>query len=96
MTVYERAVVTCTRAPRVALNGGALLPAFADTHLHFMSHALFAGGAARRDAVVIGFGASAQGHRGPAAPAGRKALPRRPGAGERERPVRRPQSAGRV
>ena len=67
------------RAPRVDLGGGALLPAFADTHLHFMSHALFARGldirgagsidealarisdfcAARRDALVIGFGASA-------------------------------------
>jgi predicted amidohydrolase YtcJ len=67
------------RAPRVALNGGALVPAFADTHIHFMSHALFAGGldvrqartieetvakvadfaAARRDAAILGFGASA-------------------------------------
>jgi len=41
------------RAPRVALNGGALLPAFADTHLHFMSHALFAGGLDVRRAKTI-------------------------------------------
>jgi len=67
------------RAPRVALHGGALLPAFADTHLHFMSHALFSAGldvrgaatidqalqavsefcAARRDALLLGFGTSA-------------------------------------
>jgi hypothetical protein len=67
------------KAPRVSLGQGALLPAFADTHIHFMSHALFANGldvreartideavakvaefaAARKDALVIGFGASA-------------------------------------
>ena len=68
-----------SRAARVELGGGALLPAFADTHTHFMSHALFSGGlevrdaktieesvskvsdfaAARQDAMILGFGASA-------------------------------------
>jgi predicted amidohydrolase YtcJ len=66
-------------AQRIELGGKALCPAFADTHLHFLSHALFASGldirdasdigsamravcdfaAARRDKVLIGFGASA-------------------------------------
>ncbi|HOX32002.1 MAG TPA: amidohydrolase family protein [Spirochaetales bacterium] len=31
-------------APRTALGARALLPAFADTHIHFMSHALFSAG----------------------------------------------------
>ena len=35
--VYER-------ADRVMLGSGALCPAFGDTHIHFMSHALFLGG----------------------------------------------------
>jgi predicted amidohydrolase YtcJ len=67
------------RAPRVDLGKGALLPAFADTHIHFLSHALFSNGldvrdartideavakvasfaAARKDAILIGFGTSA-------------------------------------
>lgn len=70
---------TYRSAPRTALGGGALVPALADTHVHFMSHALFASGldvrsaatvgdladrvrsfaAARKDRIVIGFGASA-------------------------------------
>lgn len=67
------------RAERIDLGRGALCPAFADTHVHFLSHALFLGGldlraapdigsagrlvrdfaAARRDRILIGFGASA-------------------------------------
>jgi len=31
-------------APRESLGAGSLLPAFGDTHLHFMSHALFHAG----------------------------------------------------
>ncbi len=37
-------------AERVDLGQGALCPAFADSHIHFMSHALFAGGLDVRDA----------------------------------------------
>ncbi len=40
-------------APRVALNSGALLPAFADTHIHFLSHALFSRGLDVRGAGSI-------------------------------------------
>jgi len=65
--------------PRTGLGDGSLVPALADTHIHFMSYALFASGLdvrncrsieetaariaefakARRDAVIVGFGASA-------------------------------------
>ncbi len=38
---------------RVALGEKALLPAFADTHIHFMSHALFSGGLDVRNASSI-------------------------------------------
>jgi predicted amidohydrolase YtcJ len=31
-------------APRIRLGTGALCPAFSDTHIHFLSHALFSGG----------------------------------------------------
>ena len=31
-------------APRVALGNRSIAPAFADTHIHFMSHALFSAG----------------------------------------------------
>lgn len=40
-------------APIVALGGGALLPAFGDTHIHFMSYALFAAGLDVRTATTI-------------------------------------------
>jgi predicted amidohydrolase YtcJ len=36
--------VSYAGAERVELGQGALCPAFADSHIHFMSHALFAGG----------------------------------------------------
>lgn len=39
--------------PRTQLGEGALLPAFADTHLHFMSHALFASKLDIREAGTI-------------------------------------------
>jgi hypothetical protein len=41
-------------AQRIDLGRGALCPAFADTHLHFMSHALFLGGLDLRAAPDIG------------------------------------------
>lgn len=40
-------------APRSALGARALLPAFTDTHIHFMSYALFAAGLDVRDASSI-------------------------------------------
>ncbi len=40
-------------AERVALGAGAMIPALADTHLHFMSHALFASGLDVRDAPTV-------------------------------------------
>jgi predicted amidohydrolase YtcJ len=40
-------------APRVNLGDGALLPAFADTHIHFISHALFSSGLDIRDVQTI-------------------------------------------
>jgi predicted amidohydrolase YtcJ len=40
-------------APRTGLSGGALLPALWDTHVHFMSHALFASGLDVRAAVDL-------------------------------------------
>ena len=40
-------------APRVALGDKALLPAFGDTHIHFMSYALFAAGLDIRAAATI-------------------------------------------
>ncbi|MBU1082311.1 MAG: amidohydrolase family protein, partial [Spirochaetes bacterium] len=39
--------------PRVALDGKALLPAFTDTHIHFMSYALFSAGLDVRSAQSI-------------------------------------------
>lgn len=39
--------------PRVALGKGALCPAFSDTHIHFMSHALFSSGLDVRSAPDI-------------------------------------------
>ncbi len=41
------------RAERVALGEGAVCPAFADTHLHFMSHALFSNGLDLRQATSL-------------------------------------------
>ncbi len=69
---------TYAGSPRTTLGARSLLPAFTDTHIHFMSHALFSAGLdvraarsiaeiketiadfvrGRRDAVVLGFGAS--------------------------------------
>ncbi|MFA6505271.1 MAG: amidohydrolase [Treponemataceae bacterium] len=40
-------------APRTTLGAKALIPALADTHLHFMSHALFVSGLDVRAAVTI-------------------------------------------
>ena len=40
-------------APRRRLDGQALLPAFGDTHIHFMSYALFSSGLDVRDAPSI-------------------------------------------
>lgn len=41
-------------AERIELGGKALCPAFADTHLHFLSYALFDGGLDIRDAPDLG------------------------------------------
>jgi len=45
-------------APRVPLGAGSLLPAFGDTHLHFMSHALFHAGLDVRSAHSLPFAVS--------------------------------------
>lgn len=45
---------TYRTAPRTDLGAGALIPALADTHVHFMSHALFASGLDVRSAATIG------------------------------------------
>ena len=42
-----------SNAPRTALVGRSLLPAFADTHIHFMSYALFSAGLDVRAARTI-------------------------------------------
>ena len=77
--VGDRLPEAYAKAPREQLGDRALLPAFADTHIHFMSYALFAAGldvraarsidelktavadfaGRRKDAIILGFGASA-------------------------------------
>lgn len=44
---------SCASAERVALGSKALLPAFGDTHIHFMSYALFSAGLDVRAASTI-------------------------------------------